>query len=269
MVTNIRLPGVAEDETRFGIAGDWHGNWRWGNKCIETFYESGVKTIFQLGDFGIWHGKWGDEYLGKLRAQLEACGDMKIFVTLGNHENYDLIDQMEFDELGIKWPRHNIGLLPRPFRFTQGGYEFLSLGGAPSINYEDLTQGKNWWPQEMISDDEVDLAVEGGSADIMFAHDAPENGTRVVQDIITHNPQGWSGAGTMYARVGRDRMTRAVQAVQPQVFMHGHYHVKDSGWLNYGDDTYPGVIHSIGMDGTPHNIAILDLEDIYSLENAW
>lgn len=264
-MTSYTLPTVTEEERLFGIAGDWHFDWRWANRKLEEFYENGVKTIFHLGDFGIWPRQIGEEFLGKLRKQLTTLGQT-IYVTLGNHEDYDQIDHMDADEMGIKWARPNIALLPRPFRFNIHGYEFLSLGGAPTINFQDCVLGHDWWLQEMLTDEQVDLAIAGGPADIMFAHDAPSGGTRAVQDIILRNPQGWSKESTDYANVGRERMTRAVQTIKPQIFMHGHYHVKDSGWLNYGEGTYPGIIHSLPCNQMPYNTGILDIDDIYELK---
>src|SRR5687768_2821553 len=98
MTSDVVLPTVALDETRFGIAGDWHGNWRFAAWKLEEFARAGIKTIFQLGDFGIWPGPSGDEYLGKLRKNLELHGQT-IYVTLGNHEDYDQVDALEPDEL--------------------------------------------------------------------------------------------------------------------------------------------------------------------------
>ena len=135
---NLPLPTIDPDETRFGMAGDWHGNWRFAVGKLEEFRRAGIKTIFQLGDFGIWPGPRGDEYLGKLRKNLEL-NDQTLYVTLGNHEDYDQVEELETDALGLKWPRHNIALFPRVFRFMLGEYRVLSLGGAPSIDFKMRT----------------------------------------------------------------------------------------------------------------------------------
>jgi hypothetical protein len=259
------LSTVENGEYKFGIAGDWHGNWRWAaNGVIPALGKAGVRTIFQLGDFGIWPGPGGEEFLGKIRKALEKY-DMTLYVTLGNHEDYDQVDALEPDEQGLKWPRHNIALFPRVFHFQLNHYRLLSLGGAPSIDREWRTPGTEWWPQEMLTEEEVDEAIAGGQVDIMFAHDAPDNGTRAVQQVLDGNPMGWSREALDYAALGRNRMTRAVQAIKPQVFMHGHYHVLDHGHLHYNDGTYPGVIYSFNPDGLSGNAAVWDTHDIYEV----
>ena len=117
----------------------------------------------------------------------------------------------------------------------------------------------------MITPDEVLQAIEGGHADIMLAHDAPSGGTRAVEEIISGNPMGWDLESLAYAAIGRRRMTDAVAAIKPDVFLHGHYHVADSGYLNYGEEEM-GVIHSLNPDGLPRNTGILDLDNIFNLE---
>lgn len=271
-MTVYELPLLNSDEQYVGIAGDWHGNWRWAVACIDSFGKAGIKSVFQLGDFGIWPGQRGEEYLGKLRRVLEDY-DMTLYVTLGNHEDYDQVAAHEKDEQGIAWFRHNIAVLPRVYAFTHRSRNFLSLGGAPSIDKEYRTKGHDWWSQEMISDADADLAIEtteefkdSGGVGVMFAHDAPDGGTLAVQRIIDGNPQGWSRSAINYATEGRTRMNNVVYAVKPEVFLHGHYHVFDQGWISYGENQPPGIITSFNPDGMIGNIAIMDVDDIYQLD---
>ena len=125
----------------------------------------------------------------------------------------------------------------------------------------------------MISDADADLAIEtteefkdSGGVGVMFAHDAPDGGTLAVQRIIDGNPQGWSRSAINYATEGRTRMNNVVYAVKPEVFLHGHYHVFDQGWISYGENQPPGIITSFNPDGMIGNIAIMDVDDIYQLD---
>ena len=266
------LPLLNTDEQHIAVVGDLHGNWRWAVYCIGLLGDRGIKSIFQVGDFGIWHGIAGDEYLGKVCKALEEH-DMKIYVTLGNHEDYDLVDSFEKDGQGIAWFRHNIAVLPRVYGFRHNGLNFLSLGGAPSIDFQYRTFGRDWWAQEMISDEDVELAIETaqelGGVDVMLTHDAPDGGTRVVQEILDTNPMGWSRKALDYASEGRLRMNKAVYSIMPSLLVHGHYHVYDYGYIDYGEGHSSGAIVSLEPDGNPHNIAIFDLENLLDPEISW
>ena len=266
------LPLIGDDEQHLAFVGDWHGNTRWAVYCIELLGLRGIKSVMSMGDFGIWHGAAGAEYLGKVSRALKNF-DMKIYVTLGNHENYDLIDSLEKDEQGITWFRDNIAVLPRVYGFKHYGLNFLSLGGAPSIDFQYRTPGLDWWPQEMISDEDVERALETakelGGVDVMMTHDAPDGGTRAVSGILSGNPMGWSRSALEYASEGRMQMNKAVYGIMPSLLVHGHYHVYDYGYIDYGEGRSSGAIVSLEPDGNPHNISIFDLENLLDPEISW
>lgn len=178
-----RVDGTIE----IAVAGDWHANITWSVRCLRHLHSFGVREVFQLGDFGIWPGQHGTDYLDFIQQTLEEL-DMRVVVTPGNHEDYHQIAQMpiedhddhaaqtQFDPLGpVQWARQRIALLPRGHRFTRGGWSFVSLGGAPSADLEHRITGVSWWSEEMITDDDVAAVVAGGPADVMLTHDAPES----------------------------------------------------------------------------------------------
>lgn len=245
-----------------GIIGDTHGNTRWLRSVLDFLHEEAqVTDAVVLGDFGVWHGEWGTKFLDGVQGKLRDL-NMNLWVVLGNHENYDLVETIEPDEDGLQWIRPRIALFPRVFRFGIKGVSYLALGGAPSIDFQFRKQGSSWWPQEMITEEDVEAAIAGGHAQVMFTHDAPENGTPATNDIITKNPMGWSRKALDYAKIGRDRMTKVVQAVKPDLMMHGHYHVYSEGHLYFDDGSYPGRIISFNPDGMPKNFGVLHLNDI-------
>lgn len=100
-----------------------------------------------------------------------------ILVRPGNHEWWEAIDQIALVDRGdgwgaVKWVTDHIAVLPRGHRSTrttgtEGGAppmsrSFVSLGGAPSIDYLWRRQGVSWWPSEQITDDDVAAVVAGG-----------------------------------------------------------------------------------------------------------
>lgn len=243
------------EQTIVALAGDWHGNTRWAQEAIRNLAQFGIKRIYHLGDFGIWPGDQGRRYLDHVNATAKHFG-VDIWVTPGNHEDYDQIDRAT---PLLQWVASNIALIPRGSRWQDAGRTFVSLGGAPSIDFEARTEGVSWWRGEMITLAEAEAVAADGHADVMLAHDAPDNGTAAVQAIINTPPERnpWSTAGLSYAAEGRSLMTLAVEGVKPKLFAHGHFHAPD--------DTGPtgGTRYlSLGCDGQPMNVCLLRLDDL-------
>jgi len=57
---------------RIGVAGDWHGNTPWAVQAVREISAllpaEGPRMIVHLGDFGIWPGAAGRQYLSQLDA---------------------------------------------------------------------------------------------------------------------------------------------------------------------------------------------------------
>ena len=134
------------------LAGDWHGNVTWAARTLHACARIGVRRLYHLGDFGVWPGGSGILYLDALE---EVCAehDIEIWVTPGNHEDYDQIAAIPPGRDGLQWIRPHVGLIPRGHRWSEGGRSFVSLGGAPSIDYESRDEGSSWWPAEMITEE--------------------------------------------------------------------------------------------------------------------
>lgn len=243
------------DDTRVAFIGDTHGNTRWLVSQLYKIAGLGITSAFVCGDFGIWHGKHGQEFLDTVNAALEKHG-ITLYVTLGNHENYDIIDNWPRADDGTQWFRDNICVFPRPFRFTLNGLSVLSLGGAPSVDFPYRTKNIDWWSQEAITYDEACEAIDGGHADIMITHDAPDNGTYAVQTILDSNPFGFPAEALEYAMHGRNIMTSVVAEVKPKFLVHGHYHVVGDGHMGHG-----GRIIALNCDGRGGSVVILDTTD--------
>ena len=255
---------AAVDVVRIGVAGDWHGNRRWALRCVEAMAEAGVGELYQLGDFGIWPGPSGRTYLAELEAAL-APHAMTLFVTPGNHEDYDQINEVSAVDRGhdigaVQWITEHIALLPRGHRWQRNGWAMLSLGGAPSLDRWSRRKGVDWWDAEMITDEDLARVVESGPADVMLTHDAPDArfSTPAVAAILRSNPVGWPSRALRYAAKGKARMTTAFLAVQPTLFLHGHFHVKDEAWVEHFQ--HPTRVVSLHCDGEPEgNLVVVAL----------
>lgn len=215
------LESFASDEV--GVAGDWHGNSAWAHHALENLSNTGVKTVLHLGDFGLWPGPAGRKYffwVNKVLAQL----DMYLFVTPGNHENYDQLEKFPVDATDRlrRDPDHErILFFERGARWNWLNVNFLSVGGGASIDAEWRVKGESWWEQEKITDLDVDKAIAGGSADVVLAHDAPDD----VALFESHRGGFLPVHVQEYVDHSRSQMKRVVDVAQPHLYMHGHYHV--------------------------------------------
>jgi hypothetical protein len=252
--------------TTVALAGDWHGNVRWARARIENVAAHGVALILHLGDFGIWPGPSGEQYLLDVETTCAEYG-VDIWITPGNHEDWGRLTAMWASPTSVGQPLQladHIRFLPRGYRCELGGRSFVSLGGAPSVDLDRRTVGKDWWAEEAITPEHVDLVVEGGHADVMLAHDAPLAPYEVdeVARIRAGNEWGWSDRALAYARVGAERMHDAFLGVAPRLFAHGHYHVVGEATFTLPGHDYDTRVWSLNCDGVEGNLRYLDLSTL-------
>lgn len=205
------------------MAGDWHGQTGWGRHAIRLMARaSDSPFLLHQGDFGFWPRNNGDRFLHNINKEL-VKQNRWIGVTPGNHEDYVRISRMTklgtID--GVVWnpdyPR--IVVFERGARWSWMGKTFLSVGGANSLDRQFRQPGKSWWVGEQITFDDVQRATEGGHADFMLTHEAPEG-----VDLGFDKSDGWPNPAREYTEESRAMMRRITDIVQPQVLFHGHYH---------------------------------------------
>lgn len=155
-------------DRRIAICGDLQGNIPW----IRTISRAtkvlapDIDTVIQAGDW------WADH--PDVDEAFQEAGITRVISVLGNHEPWGAISPLLAHRPGeairistLQW------LLPRPYRLDVGGRSVLCLGGATSIDRQYRTQGIDWWPEEAITDRQVEMAKAGGPADIMITHESP------------------------------------------------------------------------------------------------
>jgi hypothetical protein len=257
------------------FAGDWHGDRGWGAGRIKALAELGVTTLLHVGDFGIWTTSPGKRYLMGIERACLTNG-VTVLVTPGNHEDWNRLDLKQVKDKGDGWGavKHmtdHIKVLPRGHRFTMTTpsgttRSLVSLGGAPSVDYLWRTEGRDWFPTEMITPEDVALTVAGGHADIMIAHDSPGTPYAVsgVEDILKTNPMGFPDQALAYATVGRNRMTTAYEGVAPKLFFHGHYHVTGTRLVTAHGEPERWVV-SLDQQNRRGNIAFVNLDTLQVL----
>lgn len=236
-----------------GFAGDWHGNDHWATQCVRVFGELGLDTVYHLGDFGLWPGYEGKHYLRRLHEACETAG-VTLFITLGNHEDYDRVALMRTDEDGWLFLKDYplFRFAPRGHVWRVGDVVFASLGGAGSIDKHHRKPGRSWWPQEAIVAEDVaalrdNLALAGlgpeGRVDVMLTHEAPAG---LRREGMVPRPSWLSEEVEHYCWSGRVVLAEAVELARPHALLHGHWH-------DWYQDEFTGAGFSTRVWGLPED----------------
>jgi hypothetical protein len=237
------------------IAGDWHRNARWAVHAIRQGCRElqSPRVILQLGDFGLWRGGFGANYLSELSAELEKQ-DADLFWIDGNHEDYGFLKKVtehtEQGELTEVSPR--IWYLPRGTRWTWHDREWLALGGAASVDRAFRTEGSSWFREEEITLLQAAMVAFGGPADVMITHECPRKVTRFLP--LGHGMAGWD---LEVSRSHQELLDRIIDHVEPSFLFHGHMHLAHQGTFTYPHGKVQ--VRGLGCDGQQENWAILDV----------
>jgi predicted phosphodiesterase len=180
----------------FFFTGDTHISHDISKLNTKNFPEQKVLTkedyIIICGDFGgVWSGGKDDQYwLNWL--------DTRNFTTLfvdGNHENFALLNEYPVETFcGGKVHK----LMPSVLHLMRGeiyeidGKKFFAMGGAASHDMHLRTEFKNWWREEMPSEEEYDnainnLAYHNGNIDYVISHCCPDSIQEKISPIYEHN----------------------------------------------------------------------------------
>ena len=169
-------------------------------------------------------GDWG--FLGPGRPQqLEELSDMlvRLGVTLrfidGNHDDHIALKKLRgrVRVRGVPIAK-NVIYQPRgSVHEDEDGTRFLFLGGAPSIDKARRVEGESWWPEEVITKADLDLALAAKAPiHVLVTHDAPTF------------PPGFAPKGSpSYQRaqtLSMKRVDTLIQHHRPTLHMHGHWH---------------------------------------------
>lgn len=221
---------------KIGLLGDTHGSQPWTEFALWSFAQRGIKTIIQVGDFGLGRKNWNNQYSKFTAAQLDHHNQTMLIVP-GNHEDWDFISDISItharEDGWVRVRGDRLLLAPRGHRWEIDEVSFVALGGAPSVDrgyrvsmnqgLRDGGKNQTWWAGEQITQYDVDITAGEGFADVFVAHDAP-HGSPTIEANISGNPFGFDPVDLLYAEEGRILMTEAFRKVAPDTFIHGHYH---------------------------------------------
>lgn len=233
------------------VAGDFHGDERWAHAALHEIRRASttVRTVFHLGD--LWPA---GAMLNRINSTCEDL-DLRVLLTCGNHEPFDLFRRLWTDPTRPLWLGGHVAVLPRPWRMTVGGRRVLSLGGAASVDREWRVLGREWWPDEAITDQMVEAAIAGGPADLMLTHETPDaTPVQVVQRILAVNPLGFPAQARRESEASRLQVQKVWDATRPKLLVHGHMHAAGDGTTDDGRR-----VLSLGCNGQRGNVRIVHL----------
>lgn len=241
---------AAGDADRVLLAGDWHGNEKWARTCLAAASDAGCPVILQLGDFGLWPGR-EEAYLDGL--DREACkAGVKVVWIDGNHEDHDSLDRWRAmaDPSGLVRMRPGVTWASRGSRWQWAGVRFGALGGAVSIDRFLRRAGANWWPQEAVTESDVDRLGDE-PLDVLATHAAPA----AVAFPSPPVPLRLPGTIAEDSRRTRCLLDTAVSRTKPRLVVHGHHHLRHRAQLpGYRVE---GLAHDKAVG--PGACAVLDL----------
>lgn len=235
---------------RIMLTGDSHGNTRQMEYWIARAAERKISHMIVLGDFGLWPGYEGVRYLDNInRAATEA--EIKVMAVLGNHDAYNIFEaykQFAPTHHGFFYLRDNL-MATKVANFRLGGKTFRVAGGAVSVDrdwriahekglpYTDgfgqkiqtraMGEQTLWWPQEQLTDSEIEYVKSFGEADILLTHDASDytpwkNRLKPDDESTRH----------------RHKIDDLIRAVKPKMHFHGHFHTKYDWTNTLGTDAF-------------------------------
>ena len=152
------------------IAGDVHATFNYLNAVINVEHPD---VVLACGDFGYWPSHGARYSFKNIKPQ-----NSKIYWCDGNHEEHPAI-KAKLDK-GITEFAPNVFYMPRGTvkNFPHLG-NVLFMGGADSIDKGGRTPGYDWFPEEIITQADLDLLPDT-TVDTVISHTAP---TSIVEKL--------------------------------------------------------------------------------------
>ena len=173
------------------LLGDIHGDFLY----LPTLLKGVPKdaTIIQVGDFGFWPNLYRGHYADGWKKYWPQCEwEGKFYFIDGNHESHpDLTNLSEVTEV---WPGANF--IPRGHVMEIDGLTIGFMGGAASIDSLYRTEGHDWFPEEVIAQEQFErLYNQDIELDLLVTHTAPQSIINANFDTNVHlqfgQPDNW------------------------------------------------------------------------------
>lgn len=115
------------------VIGDSHGSRPMVREALRAASLLGADVVVSVGDFGIWPGSHGKQFLDVVETMAAARG-LEVLVVPGNHDDYDQLAAVPTEDTGLLVLRDRVRAAPRGQVLTFGRFRWLLCGGAASID---------------------------------------------------------------------------------------------------------------------------------------
>ena len=196
------------------VVGDIHAEFSYLNRFIEG---KAPDILLCCGDFGYWENHRNGWYHDKLKNP-----KTKVYFCDGNHECHPALVEL-VDEYGWKNPieiQKDLFYCPRGSSIVlPTGESVLFFGGADSIDKDWRTPGRDWFPEENISQREIDR-LDGKYYDIVVSHTCP---SPLVKPML--NCLGLDSSYPKYSDPNSKALDVVYESAKPSKWYFGHWHV--------------------------------------------
>ena len=241
--------------TKIAFAGDWHADRYYAVPAIDWAHEQGVDTIVHVGDFGYRFVDGNSAIFLANITEVLAEHDMQLYFVDGNHDNHEYLASLPDEQDGTRKVTERVHYLPRGLRWNWGGVEFLAMGGAYSVDKPNRIPGHSWWAGETITMAQAYEATKDGWTHILISHDCP-SGVNIPG--LHHGVEFFGQEQIDIANRERLKLDYVVTETQPKAVFCGHFHVRYSETMPYGD------VHILHCNQTAYelNMFVTTLEDL-------
>lgn len=237
------------------LAGDWHGNVGHMRNVFAKACRDEADLVLQLGDFGYgWDKKQFKGTGGKVEckfshqvSKIAQETGIPCYWIDGNHENFDLLESTLADiapeDDGVYEIAPMVFYVPRGTLLTLDGLRVLCCGGAVSVDKRKLPrkEGVSWWPQEAITDADVEKCREAGEAHVVVSHDLP-----LESPIVDRHLDGyWGQEAVANTAINREKLSEIFNNSGARRLVHGHLHI----FYREAVRTARGTLNIWGLDG--------------------
>jgi len=213
------------------ITGDVHGCWRDLNSLVN---KKSPNIVLCCGDFGWWPKEnrkpvitW-NEGLGISRTKKffnaygVKTGKAKVYWCDGNHEDHESLKQLlKETEVRPVEVMDNVFYMERGSVLTlPDGRKVLFIGGAESIDKCDRIAGRDWFPEEIITQRDVYNLPEC-DIDIVVSHTCPEE----FYDGVIEKKSGVYFSQEKLMDPSRIALSVVLDKYKPKQWFFGHFHV--------------------------------------------
>jgi hypothetical protein len=249
MVTADRNPNL------IAFIGDVHGRTDAFEYTAAQVLNRGCTTLVQVGDFWMYDSPKLVEKLSRVLTRIcpEGIAPESIdyrFID-GNHENFDVLD---VDAASPVPYGDVVTYMPRGTRATLAGASLLFFGGASSVDRAWRTEGKTWWPDESITEQQSRRAVveaARGPVDILVTHDTT---TAAFEELASTSAHARIKGLDPTANTDRAWIDEVAGAAEPRFQIHGHHHTR----FTSESDGFADI--ALTKEDEVGSVAILDTE---------